>query len=78
VARNTWKTPKLPALAGVKEACVILEVQKMTFNRWRESGYFDVPPADPGPAQGPVWAVDDVVKWGELNGRKRAPVGAAD
>lgn len=71
------RTRDLPALVGVKECCVILEVQKMTFNRWRESGYFDIEPADPGPAQGPVWVRDEVVEWGKRNGRQRAPAAQA-
>lgn len=60
----------------MKEACELLGIQKMTFNRWRDSGYFDVPSADPGPAQGPVWVRSDVEAWLRQNGRKRAPVGA--
>jgi hypothetical protein len=73
----TWKTEKLPALVGVAEACEILGVQKMTFKRWRDDGYFDIKPADPGPKQGPVWVADDVRAWGEKNGRLRQPAGAA-
>lgn len=77
-SRNGYQTPKLPPLVGVKDACELLGVQKMTFNRWRQDGYFDVPSADPGPSQGPVWVEGDVIAWRDKHGRKRAAVAASD
>lgn len=81
--RRPWRTPRLPELVGAKEACEILEVKKMTLNRWLRPGSGTL-----GPDQtymippkrieaGPVWVREDVERFAEEIGRQRAPAGQA-
>jgi len=81
--RRPWRTPRLPELVGVKEACEILGVQKMTLNRWLRAGSgtlgpdhtYMIPPKRI--EAGPVWARSDVERFAEEIGRQRAPAGQA-
>ena len=81
--RRPWRTPRLPELVGSKEACEILNIQKMTLTRWMKPGSgtlgheqtYMIPPKMI--AAGPVWVRTDVERFAEEIGRRRAPAGAA-
>lgn len=83
MAKRPWRTPRLPELVGSKEACRILDIQKMTLNRWMRPGSGEL-----GPEQtymippkrieaGPVWVREDVERFADEIGRQRARAGQA-
>jgi predicted site-specific integrase-resolvase len=74
--RRHRKTSELPELVGVREACAILGVNRMTFLRWRDSGYFDIAPREINDRD-VVWTKDDIERFAADKGRQRAPIGAA-
>lgn len=72
-----WGTAQLPELVGAKETLEILEVDKMTLNRWSQPGSGDNPPEGTymiPPARirsGPVWVREDVERFKVERGRQR-------
>lgn len=64
------RTSALPELLSAKEAMALMGITKMTFKRWRDSGYFAIEPAYVG--KDPVWTRDDIMEFSETFGRQRA------
>lgn len=65
-----WKTDDLPELVGIPGATRILGISSATLHRWINSGYM-IPPQRI--ASGPIWAREDVERFGTEFGRQRAP-----
>lgn len=78
--RRPWRTQRLPDLVGSAEACEILNIQKMTLHRWLldDSGTlgpnrtYMIPPKRIN--AGPVWVREDVERFAQEIGRRRAPI----
>lgn len=66
------RTSDLPAIISVAGACEICGVNRMTFKRWRDTGYFDLEPVTV--AGVPIWTRDDVERFAAAKGRQRAPI----
>lgn len=83
MSKRAWRTPRLPELAGLKDACAILGVRKMTLLRWMEPGSgtlgpdqtYMIPPKRI--SSGPVWVRSDLERFHDEIGRQRAPAGSA-
>lgn len=79
MARRPFRTQRLPDLAGSKEACELLGVDKMTLNRWMRAGSgslgpdrtYMIPPKRI--AAGPGWVRSDIERFAVEIGRQRAP-----
>jgi hypothetical protein len=71
--KKRHRTADLPPLVGVAEACAILGINRMSFKRWRDSGYFAIKPVQIG--RDPVWAEADIIAFAAEKGRQRAPIG---
>jgi hypothetical protein len=78
MASRGRKTDHLPDLVGLVEACEILGVTKSTVIRWLKPGSGQEPPdgtymvAPQRLAMGPVWAREDIERFRDEAGRRRA------
>lgn len=70
MSSRKYQTPSLPPLVGIVEATEILGISKATIHRWINDGYLIEPVRI---SSGPVWAREDIERFRDELGRRRAP-----